>query len=246
MHKYELSRIGEFHVNHNEDSSAIVEIGENKLLVAVMDGCSMGKESHFASILIAKILRKVSKELSYREFVEKKERRISELLREVMNRLFGELRLIKNQLLLDREDILSTIILGVLDEVRQEVEVLIIGDGLICCNGELYEYDQNDKPDYIGYHLDEDFMSWFRSQSQKLSLKNVRDLSIATDGIFTFKKFDNKSYKEIEEGRIVEYLLINRSWGDQENMLGKKLSEIETEFGLKPSDDLTILRIINN
>jgi len=71
MKEYELSKIGEFHINHKEDSSAITEIGDNKILMAVMDGCSMGNEIHFSSTLIAKILRKVGKEISYREFAEK-------------------------------------------------------------------------------------------------------------------------------------------------------------------------------
>ena len=69
--EYEISKIGEFHTNHNEDSSSITEIGEDKIMIAVMDGCSMGKESHFASTLIAKLLRKIGKEISFKEFVER-------------------------------------------------------------------------------------------------------------------------------------------------------------------------------
>lgn len=71
MKKYAISKIGEFHINHNEDSSAITEIGDDKIMIAVMDGCSMGKESHFASTLIAKLLRKIGKEISFRDFAEK-------------------------------------------------------------------------------------------------------------------------------------------------------------------------------
>lgn len=70
MKKYELSKIGEFHTNHNEDSSTITEIGEDIILIAVLDGCTMGKESHFASTLLVKLLRKIGKEISYRKFIE--------------------------------------------------------------------------------------------------------------------------------------------------------------------------------
>ena len=97
----------------------------------------------------------------------------------------------------------------------------------------------------MGYHLSEDFNNWFESQNQKLILTNVVDLSISTDGIFTFKQFDNKEYEKIEEEQIVEYFLIDSKWYNQENMLNKKLLDIENKYGLRPSDDLTILRILN-
>jgi len=244
MEKYELSKIGEFHINHNEDASAISEVGNDKILIAVMDGCSMGKESHFASTLISKLLRKIAKEISFREFAEKTKKKTNEYLEEVLERLFEDLRLLKNQLHLEREETLSTLILGIFDKQQKEIELITVGDGLICCNGELYEYEQDDKPDYLGYLLGEEFKSWLKNQSQKLSLKNVEDLSISTDGIFTFKNFDGKEYDTITEGEIINYLLIGGRGANKGNMLKKKMTEIENKFGLKPSDDLTIIRII--
>ena len=74
MKQYELTKIGEFHTNHNEDSSTITEIGADHILMAVMDGSSMGKESYFVSTLITKLLRKIGKEVSYKEFVRKDEK----------------------------------------------------------------------------------------------------------------------------------------------------------------------------
>lgn len=245
MKRYELSQIGTFHINHNEDANCIIEIGADKVLFAVMDGCSMGKESHFASTLIAKILRKIATEMSYKAFIEKVDKQSNDYLKDILNQLFKELGQIKNQLFLETEEVLSTLILGVFDSEKNEIELITIGDGLICCDGKFYEYEQNDKPDYLGYHLSEDFEDWFSMQKQKLMLRNVKDLSISTDGIFTFKQFDNRYYDKIQEEEIVEYLLIDTEWNKYENMLGKKLSEIENRFGLKPSDDLTILRIIN-
>lgn len=214
--------------------------------MAVMDGCSMGKESHFASTLITKILRKISTEISYKIFLSKRDKSTDEYLLEILGRLFQELKFLKNHLLLEVEEILSTLILGILNKKEKQAELITIGDGLICCNGELYEYEQDDKPDYLGYHLAEDFNTWWQKQEQQLSLKQVEDLSISTDGIFTFKKFDNRAYESIQEEEIAAYFLIDRRWEGQANMFSKKLSEIERIFGLRPSDDLTILRIINS
>ena len=245
MMHYELSKIGSFHTNHNEDAYLITEIGKNNTLLAVMDGCSMGKESHFTSTLISKILWKISTEISYKTFLSKIDKRTDECLIEIMEKLFHELKYLKNYLLLEIEEVLSTLILGILNKKEKRAELIIIGDGLICCNGVFYEYEQDDKPDYLGYHLAESFASWFPKQRQRLSLDKIEDLSISTDGIFTFKKFDNEEYDTLQEDNILTYFLIDRQWSNHANMLHKKLSEIERIFGLKPSDDLTILRFIN-
>lgn len=243
MKKYEISKIGEFHTNHNEDSSSITEIGEDKIMIAVMDGCSMGKESHFASTLIAKLLRKIGKEISFRAFAERTKKETSEYLEEILEKLFEDLKQLKNKLHLEREEILSTLILGIFDKRQREIELITVGDGLICCNGKLIEYEQDDKPDYLGYHLGEEFRKWLKNQTQKLNLKNVEDLSISTDGIFAFKNFDGKEYAKITEEEIVNYLLIDEKGSEEENMLKKKVLEIENKYGLKPSDDLTIIRL---
>ncbi len=107
-----------------------------------------------------------------------------------------------------------------------------------------FEYEQDNKPDYLGYHLEESFDEWFAAQHQRLSLKNIQDLSISTDGIFTFSLFDNHLYDAIEEKEWVDFLLRNRKWEENENMLHRKLVELENNFGLKPTDDLSIVRII--
>ena len=243
MKKYELSVIGAFHTNHNEDASTIIEIGEDRLLIAVMDGYSMGKESHFASTLIAKLLRKIGKEISFRAFVEKTKRKLDEELQEIMKQLFQELMQLKHQLHLEKTELLSTLMIGVLDKGSKDIEFLTVGDGLICYDGKRIEYEQDDKPDYLGYHLGEEFDTWYENQFQRLSLKNVTDWSIATDGIFTFKNFDGQRYEPISETEIVEYFLIDENWMLQETMLKKKLLHIENTYGLQPSDDLTIIRI---
>ena len=244
MRIYKLSTIGEFHTNHNEDATAITEIGKDRTLMAVMDGCSMGKESHFASTLIAKLIRKIGKEIGYKTFIQKTETPIKNLLKEILNQLFLELNQLKSQLHIEEEEILSTLIIGIIDKPKNEAIILTIGDGLICSNGNLFEYEQDDKPDYLGYHLKEEFNDWYNAQSQTLYLKNIKDLSISTDGIFTFKNFDSLEYPLITEKEIIEYFLIDTKWEYQENMLQKKGFALKNKFGLLPSDDLTIIRFL--
>jgi len=238
MIKSEFSQIGEFHINHNEDFLISHEIGD-KLMIAVMDGCTMGTESHFASTLIGKLLRQISKEIHYKIFIEKKEIEIQQLLEEILSQLFAKLKKIKNQIGLERDELLSTLILGIVNIENRSAEVITIGDGLVFYNDNSIEYDQDDVPDYLGYHLHKKFNDWFQEQNQRLSLSNIDDLSISTDGIFSFKRFDLKNYKEVEEMELLHFLLKN----DVKGGLKQKVLFVEKEWGLKPSDDFTLISL---
>ena len=91
-----------------------------------------------------------------------------------------------------------------MDVVKKTGEVLIVGDGLIHLNGKNIEYENDNRPDYIGYHLNMDKHLWFQTRTQKLSIDKITDLTISTDGIHTFKNFDNKNYVEVSQEEIME------------------------------------------
>jgi hypothetical protein len=88
--------------------------------------------------------------------------------------------------------------------------------------------------------LDKEFKSWYDSQKQRISAQNIKDFSIATDGIFTFKKFDTKAYRA--PGNVIDFLLLNTDGHQSTGMLDRKLIEIESEWGLRPADDLAVVR----
>ena len=149
MNKFQLTRIGEFHTDHNEDNLLITEIGNEKTVIAVMDGCSMGTESFFASTLLKKIIQKTSKELHYKEFILRNIYSIEETLNLVLENIVKQLQLIKNELDLSINELLSTLILGIINSTNKEARIIVIGDGLISINGQIHEFDQDNKPDYI-------------------------------------------------------------------------------------------------
>ena len=243
MNIYQVVQIGEHHINYCEDYTLVAEIGNDHLLAAVMDGCSMGKESYFAGTLVGKILKKIAKEIGYLAFFERQDLVAELILKDVFKKLFQELQLLKNQLQLETEELLTTVLLLVLDKKNWSGELLAVGDGLVVCNGQLIEFEQANKPDYLGYYLAEDFEKWFAKQEQKLSLTNIEDISIATDGIFTFRNFDNAVYKKCEED-LVELLLKEKKDFQNPRMLIKQLNKIEEKWGLRPTDDLGIIRLI--
>ena len=245
MKFYELSHIGEFHVNHNEDFLISEEAGKTRRIIAVMDGCSSGTDSHFASTLIGKLLRKIAKQEAYREFAQKEKEPITKQLEKISLQLFEELSNLNRQLDLRSDEILSTLILALIDMEKKNAEILIVGDGLIHINGENIEYENDNKPDYIGYHLNMDKHIWFQTRTQRLSIPKIEDLTISTDGIHTFKNFDGKSYEDISQEAIMKKFFRDKNDLDNSNKLKKTLIEIKNDNGLMPSDDLTMIRVIS-
>ena len=161
-----------------------------------------------------------------------------------LEKLFNQLISLKNQLHLEKEELLSTLILGIFDQSEKRLDLITIGDGLVAANGVIYEYEQEDKPDYLGYHLSENFEAWYDVQTQKLELKNISNFTLSTDGIFTFKNFDGQNYPTISESEILNLLLLSNEENKVENLLSKKMLKIEKKYGLKPSDDLTMIQVV--
>ena len=60
MRIYQFTKTGDHHVNHCEDYTITETLGTDKILCAVMDGCTMGTDSYFASTLTGKLLRKIA------------------------------------------------------------------------------------------------------------------------------------------------------------------------------------------
>ncbi len=96
MKIYKSLTIGEFHTNYCEDFLIEEQIGSNRKLIAVFDGCTMGDESVFASILFGKILRNIAKKKFYEEFVSSKTITLEQLLKIGIKELIHEVKLIKN------------------------------------------------------------------------------------------------------------------------------------------------------
>ncbi|WP_291720564.1 protein phosphatase 2C domain-containing protein [Bernardetia sp.] len=244
MKIYTTLQIGEFHTNYCEDFLVQEQIGSNEILIAVLDGCTMGTESVFASMLYGKILRKIAKEMFYGEFISPKneEENLKVKLKTVLKELVLQTREVKNKLGLDKNELLSTLILGLIDTKNHNAEFITIGDGLICVDGKLTEYEQDNTPDYLGYHLSEDFAKFYQNQYQKLSVPDFEDVSICTDGIFTFQNLENKNQQK-SESEIIDYLLLDTQYSEFDNFLDRKIRNLK-KINHLVTDNLAIIRII--
>ena len=236
---YTLLHIGESHENFCEDFLITEELINERLLLAVMDGCTMGKESSFASMLVGKILRKIVKE---RLFLNLSEATLIEEQKAILKSIFEHLRESKNLLLLDKEEMLTTLILMIVDMKKFDGELIVIGDGCVCIDDKITEFEQDNKPDYLGYHLGENFEEWFSKQIQRIDFQNFTDVSLSTDGIWSFSDII-KNKHEVEP---TNYLLIDKSNQENKGMLANKLRRLTDDLNNKPLDDLAIIRLIKN
>lgn len=245
MKIYSALQKGEYHLNNCDDQLFIGEIGNDKLLCAVMDGCTMAKDSYFASTLVGRLLRKISKSIGYKELYSKAPPPddIDIYLKTILEELFKELRDAKNLLMLEQNELLTTLIIFLYDKARGQGAILAVGDGLVSINGSITEFDQDNKPDYLGFHLSEAFESWYNGQQQKIIFNNLSDVSIATDGITMFEKI---VLTGAEEGiDPVDFMITDKTGSENEDMLHLKLKKLEHTYGLKPTDDLALIRLIN-
>lgn len=237
----QLTRIGLHHLNHCEDYTVAESLGGARVLAAVLDGCTMGTDSYFAATLAGKLLRKIAVELSYEAFYQPgPPPTLAATLREVLRRLMQQLRTLQNDLQLRTDELLTTLLLAVVDAETGAAEILVLGDGLVCLDGQPTEYEQQNTPDYLGYHLHEDFDPWYAAQRQRLSAPHVRDLSLSTDGIFTF--IDPANPHAALPLDPVAHLLLNPIEPDPAQQLRRQLLALE-QRGLVPTDDLGIVRL---
>lgn len=245
MKIYSAIQIGDYHFNNCEDALYIGEFGKDKVVCAVMDGCTTAIDSQFASLLVGKILKKIVIEKGYKDMIDKNEAAMTleQHLKSILRGLFSELKTIKNQLLLDPKELLTTLILLLIDKTSDKGIVLAIGDGFVNINGKTTEFEQDNKPDYLGFHISEDFEEFYSLQNQKLLFDKISDVSIATDGIFSFTKIHKKSTEEID---VIDFLARNKDNNETADMLSLKLKALEMDFGQKPTDDFSMIRILNS
>ena len=245
MHLFHHVQIGTHHDNHTEDFVISKDIGEHRILLATMDGCTMGKESFFASAVIGKLLRKIAQEAYYKEYGSKDVPPLADLQKTVVLQLMAELRQMKATLQLDKYELLATLVMAIVDTQEKTAIALVIGDGLLVVNGEFHDFDQENAPDYLAYHLEEDPATYYQSLNH-MSFSAIEDISLSTDGAYTFSKYDINPYSQINEQELLNLLFISQEDHSNERMLLKRMEYIKDEFGLMPTDDLGIVRLILN
>ncbi len=244
MQVHKLLKRGESHKNNFEDFLLAYKINDRYSVYGVFDGCSSGVDSHFASALIAKIFRAELNHLKLENFSS-----TNEILFKALFNSIQSIASIQKNLFLETNELLSTVVLFIADELEMCGDIILIGDGFVSVNGENQEIDQNNEPDYLSYYLDkinshEDLEQWMKEHATLIHVPYIVDVSISTDGIFTFQKLYSINTEE-NAPSPVDFLIKDEIMLDNKSMLARKCNILRTKFGMVNYDDIGIIRIIN-
>ncbi len=202
---------------------------------AVCDGCSSGKESHFAATLQCKLLRKIIRTSPDFPQHESNPQIVGLwLLQQFMEQLAES----QMMLCLDNTEMLATLILLV--RCQNQAWISILGDGVINIDGYVQHIDQNNMPDYPAYHLSESDAEWLAYfKKQRYSTHNFQQIAIATDGISSFAG----SVSDMSLHEATQYMLCNKELAQQNGMLYRKYNILQNKYRLLPTDDVAIVRL---
>lgn len=222
-----------------EDFFFTHQLGQRYFVGAVMDGSTMGNTSFFAATLVAKLLRKACTTLVHQPKFDALTK-ATDLGEWLLKQLFTEFKQARNQLFLSKEETMTTLLLMVLDQTTQQAWVAGIGDGVIVANDEVKILDQNNQPDYLGYHVNKDFDTWRATLSQVWEFGQVHNLAIATDGVLAveFPEMDK------ENPSVIKELMVNKLGEQNEHLLDKKIARLRTQHQADLQDDIAIVRLV--
>lgn len=246
---------GAMHDLHCEDDLYTFE-NEEVIVAAVFDGCSSGIDSHFASTMHKYCLREVIGDISYilreddnRNFPF---RDINESGKNILFLLFESIYRLDYKV---NSEMLSTVVLTVINKLTKEYFICVAGDGVYKVNKEIHSiHDANSNAVwYLSSVSYSEFDKYYDSYCTKTSGKFEDEIIISSDGIESFKnKFgvdvtkkaislfmDNSYFEEIQLNEKYRTIPLSRLY----NMF--KNGKIE-EFGdtpVKNLDDFTLIRI---
>lgn len=235
-------RIGKHHTNNCEDSVGSYKIGDNRELIVVCDGCSMGDKSHYVSELIQKTLREISKEEDYREYVSDDSISINELLRLVCNSLFNRVKKIYQLTGSHKYDYLSTVLILIADYKSLEYAYMVSGDGVVWIDDQLEIFDQDNQPNYIGYHLNVEFEEWFSDEVVTKGGDFLKSVAISTDGILTFSNENDEFVSDEKINKLMKRLM-SYSKIENEKELQNIVDEIASLENISTTDDIAICKL---
>ncbi len=181
---FEHSRLG----RNNQDACAF-DVGDERILAVVCDGCGSGRYSEVGAQLGARLLLAALR----RRLADRPHERFSRVLerarRDVLRRFAWLTRQIGGPRVSAVRDYLLFTVVGAVVEPR-ETRVFALGDGVAAVNGELLRlHFKDNRPPYLGYGLipralaDPALGCQGFSVLTRLATADLDSLMIATDGL---------------------------------------------------------------
>lgn len=236
---------GSHHKDFNEDFLYTNSLSEDLVICAAMDGCSSAKDSQFVSSFYAKSLHKSTRMLpQMKEIMEEfdvEKMSLESIAEFYMKQLFEDLKRGKKLLFLGREELMSTIVLLVFNKKESTACIKMSGDGLFCVNDEITEIDQNNTPNFLGYHLNNSFENIKDTEIQTWNFETVSNISISTDGIDKLRQSALSRKKQVDPRK---HFLLENSERFDDSFLQKQYEAL-LKKGFIPNDDIGVIRLVN-
>lgn len=244
MEIYKLLRKGAIHKDFCEDFLLSLPTTGKFSVFGVFDGCSTGIDSHFASTLWAKLIKANNGDL-----IEIQDKNSGIYLDTLIYNSIKSFKAIKEILKLEIDDVLSTIIVMVIDNSIQNGEILVFGDGMVSVNGQNYEVNQNNQPDYLTYHLNEivsfdDYLRVVSKHGKRFTFEHVNDIVISSDGINSFEKTFFPEHQEAFPD-VQSYLFRDDFLLHNPSMLSRKCNILKNQYGVVNQDDIAMIKVRN-
>ena len=217
------------------EDSFFHRIYNDKIFIATFDGCSGGIESHFASNLFKKILNKSIVNLINIDYVDTLSN--EKLIKAIFQDFYILLKDIKSTLYLTNNELLSTIVFSMIDLSANETYILVSGDGVYSINKKIVRIEQDNTPDYISYHLDEEFSQIWNTFHFAYFKEEIKDILVSSDGIDSYNNTKNEIVTHIDS------LILDENFIRSEMMLSRTYNILENK-GFTHYDDLGIVRVL--
>jgi hypothetical protein len=238
MQIYQTVHRGYLHKEFCEDFCTTFVVQKHFFVGIVSDGCSSGKDSHFASALSVKLLRKI---VCQTDFSLGNAMQIT--IKNILNQFIQELKRVGEELQLDDLELLATVLLVFYDSQTKISYVLSLGDGVIVIDDTVHEIDHDNMPNYPIYHKHEDVANLEQYFfAHYFEITNAKNIAIATDGVMAFQP-ERREDSQMEIN-VANFLLIDSSFAKNNNMLQRKMNILRTQHNLIPSDDVAVVRFI--
>lgn len=235
---------GSMHQLNCEDDLCSLDIG-NYIFMAVFDGCSSGKDSHFASTfhrILTELTAKTMLSLPLNEWETD-----YEMLKAIVLTVRKNLGDYINSFAfspVENNEMLSTGIFSIFNKNTGKVNALICGDGVISIDGKIYcKHNDGDVVLYLSTVPYNKFEEYLNSDCLKiLDEPVISTYSISTDGIDSFKNIygvsvSNTARETFFDGTrfMSQEIMLQRTY----NMFIKRASE-----KVMNQDDFTMARLI--
>jgi Protein phosphatase 2C len=228
-----LNKRSASHHNWCEDNYWFLET-EDYIYGAVLDGCSTGHNSHFASTFVKYALEK-----GVGKVVDIDECPFNTLADHLATYVLDKMKVISASLDLTDMNLLSTIVFFAYSKEDQELYVKFFGDGVVYVNGEEFVHDEANTPQYLAYQLyasEEDFQVYLNTRKEQW-FQDVKDFSICSDGIHSFRNLKNSA---LDRMLPVQLLVNSDIFAQQKTGLSKKFNILsERNPGYISNDDLS-------